>query len=72
MSRPSIENCFCPRYALCMKRSSESTSVSRRSSLRFSSADSGARKAPDSIFSRSHMRWRCEAMCSISYAIVPQ
>ncbi len=55
-----------------MKRSSESTCVSRRSSLRFSSADSGARKAPDSIFSRSHMRWRCEAMCSISYAIVPQ
>ena len=49
-----------------MKRSSESTWVRRRSSLRFSSADSGARKVADSIFSRSHMRWRCEAMCSIS------
>jgi hypothetical protein len=49
-----------------MKRSSESTCVSRRSSRRFSSAESGARKAPDSIFSRSHMRWRCDAMCSIS------
>ena len=32
----------------------------------FSSAASGLRKAPVSIFSRSQTRWRCEAMCSIS------
>ena len=49
-----------------MKRSSESTWVRRRSSARFSSAVSGVRYSPDSIFSRSHTRWRCVAMCSIS------
>ena len=49
-----------------MKRSSESTWVSRRSSAFSSWLVSGARKAPDSIFSRSQVRWRCEAMCSIS------
>ena len=49
-----------------MKRSSESTFVSRRSSAFFSSLVSGWRYSPDSICSRSQMRWRCEAMCSIS------
>ena len=49
-----------------MKRSSESTWVSRRSSVRCSSLVSGVRNVPDSIFSRSHVRWRCDAMCSIS------
>ena len=49
-----------------MKRSSESTWVSRRSSAMFSSALNGFRYAPVSIFSRSQTRWRCEAMCSIS------
>ena len=66
MSRPSTENCFWPRYALCMKRSSESTWVSRRSSAFSSWLVSGVRNAPDSIFSRSQVRWRWEAMCSIS------
>jgi len=33
---------------------------------------SGWRKAPDSMCSRSQVRWRCDAMCSISYAMVPQ
>ena len=72
MSRPSTENCFWPRYALCMNRSNASTSVSRRSSSLDSSLVSGSRNVPDSIASRSHSRWRLEAMCSISYAIVPQ
>ena len=49
-----------------MNRSSASTSVSRRSSVFCSSVASGARNLPDSIASRSHSRWRCEAMCSIS------
>ena len=49
-----------------MKRSKESTSVSRRSSALLSSWLSGLRKAPDSIFSRSHTRWRWLEMCSIS------
>ncbi len=72
MSSPSIENWCWPRYALCMKRSSASTSTSRLSSVLRSSLVSGWRNAPDSMCSRSHTRWRCEAMCSISYAIVPQ
>ena len=49
-----------------MKRSIASTSISRRSSVVFSSAPSGRRNAPDSIFSRSQTRWRWDAMCSIS------
>ena len=49
-----------------MKRSSESTWVSRRSSALRLVVGERRRYAPDSIFSRSHMRWRCEAMCSIS------
>ena len=39
---------------------------------RCSSLLSGWRYAPDSMCSRSQTRWRWEAMCSISYAIVPQ
>ena len=49
-----------------MKRSSASTSMSRLSSAFCSSGLSGARNSPDSIFARSHVRWRWEAMCSIS------
>ena len=60
MSSPSIENCFWPRYALCMKRSSASTSVSRLSSAFCSSTVSGLRNSPDSIASRSHSRCRCD------------
>ena len=49
-----------------MKRSSESTWVSRRSSAFFSWLVSGLRNSPDSISLRSQARWRWEAMCSIS------
>ena len=49
-----------------MKRSSASTSMSRLSSAFCSSALSGVRNSPDSITARSQVRWRCEAMCSIS------
>ncbi len=49
-----------------MNRSIESTWVRRRSSVRCSSWVSGVRNSPVSIFSRSQVRWRCEAMCSIS------
>ena len=71
-SRPSIENIFWPRYAFWMKRSKPNTSSRRLRSARFSSASSGARWAPVSIISRSHIRCWCEERCSIWYATVPQ
>ena len=49
-----------------MNRSNASTSVRRLSSAFCSSVVSGLRNVPDSIASRSHSRWRCDAMCSIS------
>ncbi len=64
-SSPSIENIFWPRYAFWMKRSNWNTSIRRRRSDRFSSAESGVRCPPVSIISRSHIRCWCDERCSI-------
>ena len=65
-SRPSIENCFLPRKALCRYFSSDSTSDRRRSRRLRSSLLSSTRNSPDSIALRSHTRRLGPAMCSIS------